>query len=204
LAEITATGVPNLDGLTIGSPIFYRSNPHNVAYEHTLYTTTDALWNYAVQHWSTTGTYAAWQFAADAPAAPTSTKIKVSVSTSDYDVEWDYDTASNSYLRLQAGVPHIDMNTGKQIAVKDVILETVTRVDSTESYGSIVKPISLYTLTGSGSALVFENGQVIKATWKKSGTDRTRYYDATTGAELSFVSGEIWVQLVESGSKISY
>ena len=205
LAEITSTGVPDLDGLIIGSPIFYRNNPHNVAYEHTLYTSTDALWKYAAQHWSTaTGTYAPWTFAADAPAStPTATKINVSVSTADYADEWDYDQSTNSYKRMQAGVPMIDMDTNKQIAVKNVVLETVTRVDSTESYGSITKPISLYTLTGTGPALIFQNGNAIKGTWKKTGSDRTRYYDAS-GKEVSFVAGETWVQLVETGSQITY
>ena len=204
LAEISNTGVPNLDGLAIGAPIFYRSNPHNVASEHTLYSSTDKLWNYAASRYTATGTYTPWKFAADTPAsAPTSTKITTSVSAAPYNVEWDYDAASNSYLRSEGGAPHIDMNTNKQIAVKNVILETAKRIDSTESYGSITKPISLYTITGSGQALIFQNGIVTKGTWKKDGSNRTIYSDAD-GNEISFVAGETWIQLVESSSKITY
>jgi len=61
----------------------------------------------------------------------------------------------------------------------------------------------LYTTVGKGSALIYQNGDEIKATWeKKSRTDRTRFYDSA-GKEVSFVNGEIWIEVVPKGNKIN-
>jgi hypothetical protein len=62
----------------------------------------------------------------------------------------------------------------------------------------------LYTTTGNGKTLVFQNGEVIEGTWEKdSRTDRTHFYDKK-GKETSFVRGQIWIEAVPTGNEISY
>ena len=61
-----------------------------------------------------------------------------------------------------------------------------------------------YTNVGSGKALVFQNGEVIEATWSKASQfDRTVYKDSAK-AEIKFVRGQIWIDAVPDGNKISY
>ena len=207
LAQIKATGVLDLDGGALGEPIFKRDLSKNVAIEHTMYSSTDKLWDRAinVNHWATAANYSPWKFQDDAASDKRATAQSLSVKVSDplYDVQWTYDPATNVYKRSMAGAPHVDANTGKQIEVKNVVLETVQRSDYTETYGSINKTVGKYTLTGTGTAVIFQNGVAIKGTWKKQGTERTRYYDES-GQEISFVRGPIWVHLVEDSSKITY
>ena len=57
---------------------------------------------------------------------------------------------------------------------------------------------------GSGTALVFKEGQAIKATWKKtSSTALTRLYDSF-GKEIPLVRGEIFIQSVPIGTAVTY
>ena len=62
----------------------------------------------------------------------------------------------------------------------------------------------LYATTGNGDALVFQNGQVIEATWKKSTrTSRTIFTDKS-GSEIEFVRGPIWIQTLALGTDVQY
>jgi hypothetical protein len=61
-----------------------------------------------------------------------------------------------------------------------------------------------YQDIGTGNAIVFQNGQAITGTWKKTtALDREIFYD-TNGKEISMVRGQTWVELVPSTNKVSY
>jgi hypothetical protein len=54
---------------------------------------------------------------------------------------------------------------------------------------------------GTGEAIVFYNGGMIRGTWKKkSATDRTRWYDAA-GSEIPLKAGKIWIEVVGPGQQ---
>lgn len=141
----------------------------------------------------TTGNFQTWKFDPEAPAAerPTVQKtLTIDFSTYTYQVQFAYDPATNSYLRSQGGAVFKDVNTGEQIAPKNVVVQFV----SISNYDS--QRLDIQT-TGSGKALIFKNGGMIEGTWKKeTKTSRTLYYDAT-GAEVTFVIGQTWVEVIE-------
>jgi hypothetical protein len=57
---------------------------------------------------------------------------------------------------------------------------------------------------GSGSAVVFKEGKAITATWKKTtNAALTRFYDSK-GKEIPLVRGEIFLQSVPPGTKVTY
>lgn len=207
LAQISRTGVLDLNQFSVGSAAYARDFSRKVALEHTMYSSTEKLWNYATgtKGWSKTGDYAPWLFTDDAAVAkrPASQKISISVSSPQFDVVWDYNPADNTYARTMAGIPHIDADTNQQIKVKTIIIETATKNTVSEYAGANEKQILDYHLTGTGKASVVENGIVIPATWKKEGTGRTRYYDEN-GKEIAFVRGPIWVHIVDPDSRISF
>lgn len=200
------SGVKNIDGLTLGAPLFVRDLSRHVAIEHTEYTTTDKLWSYGnSQKWPTTSNYPSLPFTDDvaASARPTSQTISVSVSDPTMAVRWNYDPSTNSYLRVMAGTPHIDTDDNKQISAKTIVLQTVTSSPYTETYaGGISKTVSEVTLTGSGPVVVIENGQATKGTWNYDGT-RTHYYDQA-GKEIPLVRGKLWVELTYNNSVVSF
>ena len=62
----------------------------------------------------------------------------------------------------------------------------------------------LYKLAGEGDALVFQNGNAIKATWKKADPEsRMRWYDEKD-KEISIVRGKVFVEILPVGNKVTY
>jgi len=62
----------------------------------------------------------------------------------------------------------------------------------------------MYKLTGKGAALVFQDGKVIKGYWNRTKHDERDIYTDIDGNQISFVRGQIWVQVVPVGQKINY
>jgi hypothetical protein len=203
LQQIRNTGVLDLNQFSIGEPVFKRDYSRGVATEHTMYSNTQSLWEFATQRnrWSSTGEYPVWKFQDDADPSqrPPTQKVTVDVSDPLYRVAWEYDQASNSYRRTMAGIPHTDAATNAVITTKTIILQTVQR---TPHVTRINEQGWLFTLNGSGNATVIQNGQVIPATWKKE-NGRTRFYHAD-GTEISLVRGGWWLHLIHPDSRVSW
>jgi hypothetical protein len=118
-------------------------------------------------------------------------KIQVdfmSISTSYYSCQFNYDKATNTYLRSVGGKADTDALDGQRLAPKNVIVEYHDYRDAMDGHSRII-----IDMIGEGEVFVFRDGQMIKGKWKKaSRTDRTKYYD-TTGAEIEMNRGQIWV-----------
>ena len=200
------SGVNDVDGLSLGAPIFTRDLSRRVSIEHTVYSTSNRLWNYvASQHFASTSDYPSLLFADEAPAIsrPAAQSVAVSVSVPEYAVRWDYDPSLNLYKRSMGGLPHVDVDNNKQITAKTIVLQSVSSSPYTETYaGGISKTVNDVNVTGSGAFTLIQNGTVIKGTWKYDGS-RTRYYDAA-GKELALVRGKLWIELTYADSTISF
>jgi hypothetical protein len=118
----------------------------------------------------------------------------------DYTASFTYDKATNAYLRYTGfedaentkPAPTIDENTGQQVRVKNVVVQFVHE----EPIAGDEKNRLSYRLEGSGQALVFIDGQVIKSNWTKAGRDeRTFFYDLN-GQQIKFNRGKFWVSVV--------
>lgn len=172
------------------------SKGRNVATEHTLYSSTDDLYQFAKSLGFNTASssYTALKFKADGPADPAGKGAEINFSSESYKVNWSFDPATNKYLRSLAGAPHKDRVTGEQLSAKNVIIQTVDRTfQPTGSYGS---QNYVFHNVGSGNGYVLEDGKVIKATWKKSDLNaRTIFYDET-GAEITLNPGNTWYEIV--------
>ena len=207
----------NFDGgYNIGFPIVvrnqYRLSSTPAAWEHAVVVDLDLVWAEAAKRnfgykdengiaW--TKGFRKWLFQdGKTVTAPTATDIKFNFwdSMAGYDVEWKYDATTNSYLRYNGGAPHIDWEFDKpQLSAKNVAIMLVTEK------GPVDKELHMfYTVTGTGKALVFQNGEVVEGTWKKAtALDREVFYDKT-GSEIQMVRGQTWVEVVPAQNKITY
>lgn len=199
LARIGPEGVKDLDEFF--TPGFQRTNdrpsPHNV------YTTTDNLWSAgANKGWTGATSYHSWIFKdeASSSARPTTQHLGLGfLGGADYKVVWDYDPTTNSYGRNVGGAAAIDRNTNTQILAKTVAVEVVPYTPFDDGTGAL----NMQDI-GSGKAYVFTDGKETDATWKKSSrTDRTIFVD-TTGSEIPFNRGPIWIEVVPPGSPIIF
>lgn len=180
----------------------------NVAWEHTLYANAKKVVKRGLDlGWGgKPDNFFVWQFKDDTASYGLMPKAdKVSYDfwyTGDFSAMWQYDASTNSYLRFMgfdsAGkeVAHVDELTGKQISVKNLIVQFATenRIVGDE------KNRLDYVLVGSGKGYVFLDGKVVEVTWSKASRDaRTKYYD-TNGVEVKFNRGKFWVAILPDRS----
>ena len=120
-----------------------------------------------------------------------------------YEVEYDYDRASNSYLRTWGGVADTDRNNGKRIAPKNVVvmMASSSQIVEGEQYNNVQIGDPWYDDTDSGDAYFYMNGQEVQGTWKKdkSRLDSKLFFYDGNGQEVKFVPGQIWVEVLEPG-----
>lgn len=201
-------------GTNLGYPAVKRDQyrlENKSAWEHSFEGYTDEIYKIAEERgfayedsqgsaWN--DDFVTWKFADE----KTVTSAKISEITfsfwdnkPDYDVKWKYDSVSNSFLRFTGNKEHLDHNTKTQLAVKNVVIQFVKEKGPVDKEGHM-----FYTTTGTGEALVFQNGEVIEGTWKKKDQfARTIFYDEQDN-EVEFVRGEIWIEAVPVGNEINY
>jgi len=99
------------------------------------------------------------------------------------------------------GVAHVDRNSGKQIMVKNVVVQYTSTSYSTQPDG---KPETDIADIGTGKALVFTDGTVTVATWTKaSQTAPTQLTDAA-GQPIALNAGNTWFSVVPTVNTVTY
>lgn len=215
LGQIIRYGVKDLNQFSIGFPVFWRDYQrlgHPVATEHTMYSTTAKLWGVGAKRgWTATDSagikwdknFKSWTFKDDkASADPTKVTVNFWESQPGYEVVWSYDPVSNSYKRKNGGTNYMDLNNNTQLAAKNVVVQFQRESNANDGYPGNVH--LLYGTTGAGRALFFIDGTAVEGRWTKaSRLARTKYLDKNSN-EIEFNRGQIWIQTVPEGSKISY
>lgn len=210
------TGYNDLNQFSIGFPTYWRDytrQGHTVATEHTMYSTTSKLWDFAKTSRGITNTtkagtwttnYTPYSFKDDALASQRSASQAIHVAfwtDPDYAVDWIYQPTTNLYMRNNGGVPHVDRDTNKQLSAKNVVLLLMEQSNATDGY--MDNEHLLYTDTGTGKALIFMDGKETKGMWKKaSRTAQLFIYDAS-GNPIQFDRGQIWFSILPLDATIS-
>lgn len=210
LQLIKSVGILDLDQFANPSA-YWRDKTKKVSSEHTMYTDTSKLYGIAGdKKYTTANSFIPWKFKAittteesadstgDTTATPSTfpsaTAIAINFGNASYNVSYSYDKATNSYLRNLAGKAHIDAENNAQLSTKNVVIQTVNRrstVTAINENGYIMDTV------GSGAATVFQDGIKIDATWKKENENsRTRFFNKTTSAEIEFIPGPTWVEVI--------
>jgi DUF3048 family protein len=110
-------------------------------------------------------------------------------------IEWRWQ--GNSWRRFEAGAPFF-VGTGDQIAVPNVLVQEV-EVDNSCCIRDVAgNPSPDIKLEGSGRALLFRDGKVIKGRWTISSRRDAPVFETKSGDPLVFAPGPIWVELVPS------
>lgn len=224
LGQIIKYGVKNLNQFSIGFPAFWRDYQRlgrPVATEHTMYSTTQKLWEIGAKRgWTATdslgkrwdASFVPWKFSDPLETAGKVTNSNLVISDkievefwqgySDYSVVWEFDPACSCYKRKNGGAPHTDLNNKQQLSVKNVVVQFERESHANDGYENNVH--LLYKTTGEGKALIFQAGKVVEGKWvKKNRVSRTKYTDLK-GNEVVFEGGTIWIQTVPEGAKVSF
>jgi len=198
----SAGNIYNMDALSGGGCPYHRITARKVP--HNAYTNSNSLIAcLAKKHYpATSQNMAVRTFWDDSPLWQLPAAQTVTIPYRTGVVSYTFDRATDSYLRYVSYHLQKDPANGKQVKARNiVVLFQALSYDPASDPGH-KRPV--VATVGSGTALVFQEGRAIRATWKKpSNTALTRLYDST-GGEIPFVRGEIFMQSVPIGTKVSY
>ncbi len=218
IKELGWSSLNDMNQFSVPFPYFWRDYERlpGRATEHTVYSATKKLWQYAKDKRGLTNIdedgvswdkgFTSWKFEDDAQASARGTVKKIDFGfwdslASDFSVVWNYDSKNNSYKRNNGGVPHLDKNTGKALETKNVVIIFAKESPANDGYegGHL-----LYKTVGTGDMLFFKNGQVVKGTWSRdTEEDQIMFFDSGD-KEVSIVRGQVFVEILPTGNKVIY
>lgn len=210
LEQYKWAGKNDFNQFSIGFPTFARNYSRvtlaegkSLATEHTMETSSERLWKYGkdtrkITTWAGAAKYQPWTFKDDAKEKGSTAKVSYDFweGYKDFAVSWDYDAASNTYRRNMAGQPHVDLNDGQQIAAHNVIILMATEKGPINENKHM-----LYGTTGSGKAIVFQDGNAIQANWQKASRTAPLTFTGSNGKPLSLNRGLTWVSTLSTTNK---
>lgn len=221
LGQIGTYGWQNYNDLnqfSIGFPVFVRDYDRlgrTVATEHTMYSSTTKLWDYAAKtrkltdvnekgvKWDTNFTPYTFKDDEVVSARPTTQTVDYDFwnGYSAYAVSWSYDKTTNTYLRTNGGKPHIDLNTKKQLAPHNVVVLFMRESRANDGYEGNLH--MLYGTKGTGDAQIFMDGKKIEGTWSKKSRTAHLYIKDNRGKDIAFDRGQIWFSVVAPGTTVT-
>ncbi len=218
IKELGWSSLNDLNQFSVPFPFFWRDYERlpDRATEHTVYSSTKKLWQYAKEKRGLTNiddkgvrwdkVFSGWKFEDDAKESDRGTVVKIDFGfwdnlASDFSVVWNYDSQDNAYKRTNGGESHIDKNSGKVLEAKNVVIIFAKESPANDGYegGHI-----LYQTVGSGEMLFFKNGQVIKGTWGRNDTEKQVKFFDNSGKEISIVRGQVFIEMLPIGNKVTY
>jgi len=193
LDKVKSDNILDLDQFAVGDAAYWREPKPGIASEHTLFTSTDKLYNVAKEkNWPQAADFQAYKFIKEQTKGTTAGKVTIDFSSASYKVDWSFDSATGNYLRNMAGAAHKDATSGEQLTAKTIIIQSVERREATTSIGENGWAM---TAIGTGKAIVISNGTKTDATWKKDArTSRTLFYDAQN-KEIQYLPGKFWIEI---------
>jgi hypothetical protein len=211
LTDYGWTGYNDLNQFSIGFPVFWRDYQrlgHDTDTEHTMYSTTQKLWDYAKANrkltnvdenkdsWDTD--FKPYEFKDDASVSERgksqTAHLEFWTGDKSYYVDWTYDPILNVYKRNNGGVPHVDRDTEKQLTAKNVVILSMLESSANDGYENNVH--LLYKNKGTGKAIILMDGKKTTGTWQKSKRiARTELFDSN-GSPIKFDRGTIWFEIL--------
>lgn len=201
--QVSTQGIKSLDQF-FNSGAYWRI-PERYA-PHNVYTNFERLNALNTAKGYTTSSFTSWARKAEKKSAtPTAKTIDFDISGVLYNPHYDYDAASNSYLRSLGGKPHTDVTSQadpapQQLRPKVVIAMVVPYgiVSSSDGYRSD------YAVNGSGPAFIFQDGNVIQVTWSKASRKSQISFKDTNGKDIALNAGQTWISVVSTAGEVSY
>lgn len=196
---VRTLGVKDLDGLNIGAPTFYRTRDRSAP--HNLYSSTQLLDSIQAKYGFKSNPFTPTPRKLEAAGNATNPQIHIEFSYAGYQVDYQYDAKTNDYTRSMAGAPHIDISTGNQIRVKNVVVQYTP---TSYGYTRIGQQAVFMKTIGSGKTIVFRDGTAVVGTWQKTArTNRSELIDAT-GQPIPLNPGNTWYAVLPTDKIVSY
>lgn len=202
LAAIDGLGVKDFSQFANGQYYWRstdRSAPHNV------YTSSELIIRALRDkgYDSLTPSYDMWMYDDDLPIEERPTEDETITvkfaNTLSRTRSFTYDRASNSYLRFQAGLPHIDVETGNQLRAKNVAVVIIPPIVDIGEKGRLT-----LDMHGEGQLFFFSDGNKIEGTWSKPDATTRIFFRDADGNLIAQNRGTTWVEIIPVDHDVLY
>ncbi len=184
-----------------GKPYFYRVPREGLAFEHTLFTNTDVLRKLAEERGiNQRPEYETWMaFSEGVPEGGEAVSyFEINYLLNWCTAEWTYDEATGLWKRSTAGQIHTDYLTGEQLTADNVVMIYAHHIETDileDTWGGGHMSIQIQ-VWGTGSALVFRDGQMFQTYWKREQPNHMVTFTNWTGDPFPLKPGNTWFQMV--------
>jgi len=192
LAEVRNGNYRDIDQFFNGA-YYWRATdryaPHNV---YTSFAKLDAL-NAAKGY--TTSTFTGFTRTDGKPStSPNATHIAIDFSGPLYNTTYDYDKTKNEYNRSVGGAPSIDREDGQITPNVVIALKISMSLVFQDGYREDIQT------TGTGDAVIFQNGTAQNVTWHKPDRlSQIKFTDAN-GKDVPLNRGQTWIAAIPNDS----
>lgn len=205
LKRISNEGINDVD---VDGVYGIRDSSLNRAWEHTLFTSTSLLKEGSSNrgYRTTTEVKSLLNYSAEeidlSLIGGSSVANSVSIKYSDYRTSnYTYDSENKVYLRSMNDTSNVDLVTGEQYMVKNIIIYGINY--SNYCYNNYCGYVKMDNV-GSGEGYYVSNGYSIPITWNKSGkNDKTIYKIKSTDEELVVNDGNTYIQIYPTSGSLS-
>ena len=136
---------------------------------------------------------AGWSFAESFDTGTAIASAKVSWPANSYDAVWS--TAEKRWLLSHKGAPNI-ASSGIHLGASTFVIQIVAITPS--EYGDKFGGVTPFTATvGSGRGYILRDGRYIPALWDRPTPDVGTTWKTTSGEEIPFAPGQIWIALTD-------
>lgn len=107
-------------------------------------------------------------------------------------VRYEYDPFSKRYTRVRGGITERDRNSNEPVVVRNIVVLRAVSRQIEGQYNDVA-------LEGKGDCAVYRGGVEIPCAWRKDAKNtasKLEFVDVA-GAEIPFLPGNIWVEIVE-------
>lgn len=203
-SDISSLDIDNLNGLTYGSPYFFRQNISGVNTEHKAFTNLSELANLVdrLGYRKETNKDLLLNYSATSVELPSdatdATEIDIKYSGGST-TNYVYDSDAKVYKQFVNDKEHTDYETKKQYTVKNII---VYQVGNTTIAGDNKGRQDLDNI-GTGEGYFITEGKTIPITWEKDSRSSQTVYRDKSGEEITVNDGNTWIHIVPKSGKIS-
>lgn len=198
----------NIDDVDVDSQYGFRDTSLDRAWEHKLFTSTklldEGLSNRKYR--TTTETKSLLKYSAEeidlSKIEGSKSANNISVKYSDYRTSnYVYDSDNKVYLRSMNDTKNVDLVTGEQYKVKNIIIYGINYSSYCDHGYCLYQKIDN---VGSGDGYYMSNGYSIPITWSKSSkNDKTIYKIKSSAEELVVNDGNTYIQIYPTSGNLS-
>ncbi|MGH7196316.1 MAG: DUF3048 domain-containing protein [Candidatus Saccharimonadales bacterium] len=118
---------------------------------------------------------------------PNATAVDITVSSATYNVRYNYDAATNSYVRHLGGAPHKDREGGQVMPKVVIAMKVPMHRGFEDGYREQM------TTIGHNQVYIFQDGTVTEGFWRKTDRkDQIQFYDKS-GKPVALNPGQTWI-----------